>query len=263
MRVELLKILFLSVLQGITEFLPVSSSGHLVLAAHFLGVEQPGVLLEVVLHAGTLASILIYFRRDLRQLARRWLAMDRDAWRFAGLIAAASVPAVVAYKLVGKRIEAQFGNPLLASAMLCVTGLFLISVHYAPLGRAKVGWGKALLIGISQAFAMLPGISRSGSTISTARFCRVGATDAAYFSFMMAIPVLAGGALIEMLRIVRGDYSGQVNLVHLGVGAAVAAVAGVLAIGILMRMLVKRRFWLFGIYCLLAGVTSGIAILLR
>ncbi len=259
---DLLKILFLSVLQGVTEFLPVSSSGHLVLAGHFVNVDEPGVLLEVVLHTGTLISILVYFHKDLWSLVRRGLAFEADAWKFAGLLVLASLPAIAVYMGIGDLIEEQFAQPLVASAMLCVTGLLLIAVHYVPEGRADIGWWRSLLIGVAQAFAMLPGISRAGSTISVAKFSGVGSKDAAHFSFMMAIPILAGGALLQLLKVFNGDYAGQVNFAHLGAGFAMSALSGVLAIGILMRLLVKKRFWLFGIYCLLAGLISAAVILL-
>lgn len=140
---NLLKILFLAVLQGVTEFLPVSSSGHLVLAGHFVDVDKPGVLLKVILHAGTLISIIVYFHMSLWSLVRRALAFEADAWKFAGLIILSSLPANAAYIAIGDLVEEQFAQPLVASTMLCVTGLLLIAVHFVPDRQAIVGWWRA------------------------------------------------------------------------------------------------------------------------
>ena len=163
----------LGFVQGATEFLPVSSSGHLVMAQALMAVNVPGVVFEVAVHVATLLSIIVVYRDRLLELARGAYAGDRDAYRYIGLVAVATVPAGVIGVTAKDFIEGLFDNPYAPAVALLVTGTFLWSSKSA-LPRAtqsQPGWGAALLIGVAQAFALVPGISRSGATV-VAALCR-------------------------------------------------------------------------------------------
>jgi undecaprenyl-diphosphatase len=257
----LLKVIALAVLQGITEFLPVSSSGHLVLGESLLGVESPGATLEVVLHAGTLAAILVFYRRRLLALALGAVRRDPVVWRDIGTLALSAVPAVVLYLAAGDVLETAFDRVEFVGPALCVTGLMLLSVRGRPVrGQGEVRWTDAFLIGVAQAVAMLPGISRSGSTISAARLRGVAPTAAAEFSFLMCIPLLAGATLLTAVDAFQGAQPVGIPAPHLIVGAVVAGVVGYAALAGLVRLLGRGKFWIFGVYCLVVG---GVATLVH
>lgn len=250
------KILVLAVLQGLTEFLPVSSSAHLVLGKHFLKLDSPGPWLEIALHGGTLLAVLAFYRARILELVRQVFAGEKAAWTYAMCLVAGSVPAAAVYAMFGDRINRVFDNPFMTSVMLCMTGLFLLSLKLAPQGRAELGWGKGLGIGIAQAVALLPGISRSGSTITTARFLGLPAEKAVEFSLLLSLPAVGGAVLMEMVHCLRqgAGADGSVPGVMVAVGVTVSACVGYLAIAWLVRLLSTGKLWLFGFYCLAAGL---------
>jgi undecaprenyl-diphosphatase len=219
----------LAALQGLTEFLPVSSSGHLVLARSLLGAGTGGITFEVVVHVGTLIAVLAVYARDLAALVGGLLLADR--------------------------IEAAFDNPLLASVMLLATGAILYSTRSIPSRTTEIGLGpgRALLIGASQAVAILPGISRSGSTIAAGLHCGLGRRQAARFSFLLAIPAIAGAALLE---VPKADFA--VEWPPLLTGLAVSAIVGYAALRLLLRFLDSGRIHLFAWYCWAAGAAGVI-----
>lgn len=255
---ELLKVVALAVLQGVTEFLPVSSSGHLVLGEALLGVSSPGATLEVVLHTGTLMSILVFYRRQLVKLVVGTLRRDAAVLRTVGRLALSALPAVGLFLAAGDALEASFDRVEFVGPALCATGLMLLSVRHRPTRSdgGSVRWGDALVIGVAQAIAMLPGISRSGSTISVARLRGVAPEAAAEFSFLMCIPLLAGATLLEGLKAVGGADRSGLSAWHAATGAVVAGCVGYVALTVLVRMLGRGRFWVFGVYCLAVGATA-------
>ncbi len=254
---ELLKITILAIIQGLTEFLPISSSGHLALAEHILKFNPPGVALEVILHAGTLLTILIYYRKRIAEMVSKILAGDINTIIYALMIVLASIPAIIFYALTnqGARIEAFSEQPRMVAIFLCITGIIMLSSLLAKKDTTKkINALQAILIGIAQAFALFPGISRSGSTIVTARHLKIPPSKAAEFSFFMAIPALAGAVILKMPEIINTDLS--CSPLFLLVGMIVSCLTGLAAIGILMRFLNKGKFWYFGVYCLIIGISA-------
>lgn len=255
----------LGLVQGLTEFLPVSSSGHLVIAQQILHVREPGVFLEVTLHVGTLLSVLIVYRRKLLSLLVGLFKADRDALRYIGLLALASVPAAIVGFTLQDTIEAAFKAPAITGVMLLVTGGILWSTRSVekerPSSRGTPGWALALAIGVAQSFAILPGISRSGSTIATGLWGGLPGATAAEFSFLMSVPAIAGAALLQ-----AKDMSADVAVIgtgHLIVGFITSLVAGIVAIKALVWLLRKQEFHRFAYYLwpvgllFLAWITLG------
>lgn len=243
----------LGVVQGATEFLPVSSSGHLVMAEAILHVDVAGVVFEVAVHVATLLSILIVYRTRVATLARGVLRGEREALSYAGLLALATLPAGVVGVLWGDAIERLFDAPAVTGVALLVTGTLLWSSRSAleRASDARPGWRGALLIGVAQALAITPGISRSGSTVVAALWLGVEAREAAAFSFLMAVPAIAGAAVLQVPELAAGGS--PLPWAVLGAGGAVAAVTGVLAIRTFVALLGRRAFHLFAPYCWLAG----------
>lgn len=290
--------IILGTVQGLTEFFPVSSSGHLVLTEALLGLRLPGVAFDVALHVATLLSVLVVYRERLLALARA--GGQRETWIFVARLALATIPAVIVGLLLKDWFEARFDDPIFAATMLLVTGSVVWSSRWA-LGAARApaldfipivialavsllagtaipfvavlgiegaimvaarlsaarspesepGWGTALAMGIAQAAAILPGISRSGSTVVTGLWRRLDAVAAAEFSFLMSIPAILGAAILSLPELTaEGTTVGTSRLVA---GGVAAALAGVLAIRFFVGMLRRRSFHYFAVYCWIAA----------
>jgi len=242
----------LGLVQGATEFLPVSSSGHLVIGETLLGIRESGVLFEVAVHVATLASILVVYRTRVGDLFMGAVRRDPASLRYVGLLVVATLPAAFVGLLWEDQVEALFESPVAVGVALLVTGTFLWSSRSA-LDGAKgpiPGWGAALLIGLAQASALVPGISRSGATVVMALWLGIEAREAAAFSFLMAIPAIAGAAVLQIPDLAG---AGGPTWNELLVGGIVAALTGVLAIRTFVAMLARRSFYLFAPYCWLAG----------
>jgi len=243
----------LAVLQGIAEFLPISSSGHLVVAQHLLGVDEPGLRLDIALHFGTLISVFAFYRKAIWRIVRE---LD---WRYALKIVASALPAVLAYFCFKDFIDGLFENARMVGALLMFTGAVLIGTRYMPRGTAGVGFGRAVLMGFGQALALLPGVSRSGMTIACARAGRVDPDKSAEFSFLMAAPLIIGGTMLEVVKSASaadGATEASASWWALAAGAAIAAVVGYFALAVLIRAVRGKWFWLFGPYCLAAGLAT-------
>ena len=201
----MVEVTILAVLQGVAEFLPISSSGHLVIAQNLLGVNEPGMRLDVFLHLGTLAAIFAYYWRTVAALA-----VGRD-WRYALKIAASALPAVAVYFPFHGFIDGMFENVKMVGALEMFTGAVLIGTRYLPRGQREVTLARAVFMGLGQALALLPGVSRSGMTLCAARGGRVEAAKAAEFSFLMSAPLIAGAALLELLKAARSAVPDDVR----------------------------------------------------
>ena len=264
---EFLKLQFLAIIQGLTEFLPVSSSGHLALFKILFGLEEPGnagPLLEVLLHAGTLISVLFFYRQRIWELLRGLIQRDRTAWRYALTILLSCIPAGLLYVFAGDQLEKAFSNPKVICALLMLTGLILFSLRWQPkqLSSGKApNFLQALLIGCAQAFAMLPGVSRSGSTYTAGTWLGVGSSEAFDFSFLMSLPVIGGAVLLKLRHFKELSSDGQ----GFGMFAAliISAVVGYFALKFLARMRIAGKFWWFGIYCLAIGALGQVILLLK
>ena len=244
---------FLGVLQGATEFFPVSSSGHLVVGQTLLGLEISGVQFEVAVHMATLISVLLVYRGRLMDLLYGTLRRDGDAWRYVGLLALATLPAGIVGIFFRDAIERLFESPFVPATAFLVTGVILWSTR-RTLGREewkKPGWGVALLIGFAQAFALVPGISRSGTTVAMALWLGVAAEEAAAFSFLMAIPAIGGAALLQIPELASEGLT--LSGTALAAGFTVAAITGVLAIKAFVVLLSRKTFHRFAIYCWTIG----------
>jgi undecaprenyl-diphosphatase len=250
---SLLEALLLGLLQGLTEFLPVSSSGHLVMGQTVLGLHLPGNGFEVALHLATLLSILIVYRTRLTELAVGAVRGDKAAWRYGMLLVVATVPAAAVGLGFGNAIEPLFDIPHVSGVALLITGAILWTSRQA-LDRSpdrKPRLAHALLIGIAQTFALVPGISRSGVTVVTGLWLGLEAEEAATFSFLMALPAILGAFVLKSGSLANG--ANGVGTGSLLVGSLAAAVMGILAIQAFVSMLRKRSFHRFAPYCWLVG----------
>ncbi len=253
----IVRYLLLGITQGLTEFLPVSSSAHLVIAEKLLGIDPPGVLLEAILHLGTLLAVVYVFRQDLWQIASR-SATEAGARerKELGLLALGTVPIAVLGILLEKQVETAFSSLLTVGICLQITGLFLLVAHWASkrATREDVGFMDAILIGISQAAALLPGISRSGATISCGIIRRIRGERAARFSFLLSVPAITGASAMQLVGAVRTPGVYAEHWVGLIVGALAAAIVGAIAIKTLLAVISRGRLGLFAIYCILLGL---------
>jgi undecaprenyl-diphosphatase len=257
--------ILLGLLQGVTEFLPISSSGHLVLAQQLIpGFVQPGILFDVLLHLGTLVAVVVYFWSDLRGLATCMWRRDATAGGnrlLLRLLVIGSVPTAVIGLTFKDWFEQLFHAPALVAAMLLVTGtLLFVAGRHRPGSRREgaLTVTDALVTGVVQGLAIIPGISRSGSTIAALLLRGVSGETAARFSFLLSLPAVGGAALISLKDLERLP-PGELPLYLAGAGAAL--VAGMLAIHLLLGVLRRRRLGWFAIYCWLAGAL-GLAIFL-
>ncbi len=227
-----------------TEFLPVSSSGHLVIAQHLLPfVNQPGVLFEVILHAATVLSIVFYFRRRLVGLIAKYWVM----------LMVGTIPAAVTGFTLRNSIDLIFGNIKLVGIALLFTALinFLVDAKTSKWLSKQKGAVLALLIGVFQAIAIIPGISRSASTILSGTKFGFKKKEAAEFSFLLSIPAIAGANILELVRIDSLDGL-DTNLYV--VGFISAFISGYIAISLVYKLLEERKFKLFGYYCMTLGI---------
>jgi len=248
---DYLDAIFLGLIQGLTEFLPISSSGHLVIAEYVLKAKMPGVMFELLVHLGTLFSVVIYFRRRLGELIVSLFrpAMTAERREIIYLVLAV-LPAVLVAVLFQETIENAFHSPRLTSLMLLVTGLFLLATGLVRKTDRPLGPFRAIIIGVGQALAILPGISRSGATISAGIFAGVNPTRAAEFSFLLSIPTIAGAIVFKFGDILSVDTG---LLGPYLVGLIAAFFSGLLAVYILLAIVRRGKFAWFGIYCLIIG----------
>lgn len=254
---ELVKAILLGVLQGATEFLPVSSSGHLVLAETFFHIQEAGLTFDVALHMGTLVAILIYFKRDLMDLAGSLFRLGsreqtvRLNQRLALLLIVATIPAAVIGKLYGDQIEQNLRQPLVVAGTLAGVALILLWAEKISTRKRCIhdlGMMDAIVIGVAQACALVPGVSRSGITMTVGLFRHMDRTAAARFSFLMSAPIIGGAGLLNLVKIMKqgGLLPGQGAFFLAGFLAS--AISGYLFIAFLMRYIQTRSFAIFAYY---------------
>lgn len=249
----------LGVLQGLAEFLPISSSAHLALAPWVFGWQDPGLAFDVALHVGTLGAVLWYFRRDWLSLGRSGFEILRrrsvttaEEWRVVFLIIA-TIPGAIAGLLLEDAAETTLRAPALIAIMLMVMGVILwaadkFSRADRPLGDMR--WRDALLVGVAQSFALVPGVSRSGATMTAARLFRFDRRSAAVFSFLLSTPITAAAAVVKVPdAIAAGGFSAP-----LIAGVLAAALSAWLAIAVLLKYLALHTFGIFALYRLALGV---------
>ncbi len=259
---NVLQALVLGVIQGLTEFIPVSSSGHLILGHYFLGTTQSGLAFDVVLNIGTLLALVVYFRTDIIQLVRDLFA-GGDQARLPLAIIVACIPAVILGVLLQSYAEDTFRSPILVTVNMAIFGVVMIVVDkfYADKkteGIESIGFKKALKIGMFQALALVPGVSRSGSTITGGVLLGLDRTSAARFSFLMSLPITFGA----VVKVLASDGLGVFTANPLAVFVAILAafVSGILAIRFLLNFLTKKGLAIFGWYRL--GLAAVMVIIL-
>ncbi len=249
----MLDAIFWGLIQGLTEFLPVSSSGHLVLIPALLDREGPDLATTAMLHLGTLAAVVVYYRSDLAAMVK----FDRPARRLITLLVIGTIPAALLGFIFKDKVAELIEDPGTVAIMLIVTGLVLLATELLRLGDKKItdiSPLDSLLTGLAQALALIPGISRSGMTISAGLVRGVGKQEAARFAFLLGIPVIAGAGLLEMAEFLQ---SGESISGEVWAGVAVAAVSGYAAIAFLIRLLGRIGLAPFGIYCIAFGTLSS------
>ena len=245
--------IWLGIVQGLTEFLPVSSSGHLVIVQEIAGGRmQSGLLLEVVLHVATLAAIVIFYRLRILELTRSALRLRVAAYRYIGKHVVATLPAVAVGLTMKDIVQALFQLPAVSGACLLVTGLILWSTRKTiPLAnRDEPTWIDAFIIGCAQAFAILPGISRSGTTVAAALALGIKAEKAAEFSFLMGIIAISGAAVLILPEI---ELMNEAVAATIGLGAAAALGSGIVAIWLFVKLLQRQTFHVFSFYTWTVG----------
>ena len=248
---NILEIIILGIIQGITEFLPISSSGHLVIAQNILGIKSPGNTLEVLFHFGTLMSVVYVFFEDLKQILLTMNEKNNQSFIFYIIIA--TLPAVFSGLLLKDYFLKIFDNVHLVGFALCSTGFILILSKRFKNNQKAITFSSSIAVGIAQAIAIIPGISRSGSTISMCMYLGIPPKEAARFSFLLSIPVILGASILGFLEV---ESNNTFNCLTLTVAITTSFVTGVLSLKILLKILESGRFYFFGFYCLIAGVST-------
>jgi len=256
--VTVFQALLLGIIQGLSEFLPISSSAHLTLTPWILGWDDPGLAFDVALHLGTAVAVAGFFWREWMTLGGAFLSaakrrrVETESERRMTWIVVATIPGAVGGLLLQKYADTVFRAPALIATMLIVMGAVLWLVDRgAPQERVlpAMGWRDALLIGLSQVLALIPGVSRSGSTMTAGRGLRFDRESAAVFSFLMSLPIIAGAVLHEGPHALRENVSNM----PLIIGVLASAISGWLAIGVLLRYLSRHSYGVFALYRLVVG----------
>ena len=262
---DIIEAIILGVIQGLTEFLPVSSSGHLELTKAILGdtsVPEESLTFTVVLHFATALSTLVIFRKEVAEIFKGLFQVKwNDEFKFSLKIILSMIPAVFVGLLFEEELESFFGGKiLLVGVMLLVTALLLLLADKAKNTKKEVTFSNSIIIGVSQAVAMLPGISRSGATISTSVLLGIDRTRAARFSFLMVVPLIFGKIGKDLLG---GDLSfHSAEIIPISAGFIAAFFAGLLACKWMIALVKKSKLSYFSLYCAIVGfIAIGYALL--
>lgn len=267
----MLNALVFGLVQGLSEFLPISSSGHLALAMHLLDWQEPPMLMELVVHLGTLAAVLAFYGRDLlaaiagglrllasvfRGTARRTWAEDQGA-RLAVWVALATVPTGVVALLVKDRAEHAMASPATVGVLMVVTGVLLLASRWVPQRDRPLDAPRALLVGLVQGLAVFPGVSRSGTTIVAGLAFGLSRAEAARFSFLASIPAILGASALELdPSAIAASGSGASYLL----AGLVAAVSGYAALGVLVGLVGRGALWMFAFYMVPLGTVVALSL---
>lgn len=240
----MLSVILLGIIQGLTEFLPVSSSGHLVIIQSFFpGFNQPGIVMEVVLHLGTMFAVLLFFRKKILKFKTNYIS----------LIAVGTIPAVVIGLLFNHILTSSFENIKLVGFALIMTAILNFLIDKNTENKKKLDFENTFVIGIFQALAMVPGISRSGATIFAGTKLGISKKDAAEFSFLLSIPAIIGANILQIFSSTNGV---NLNPIVYILGFVSALFTGYFAIRVVMNLLKTGKFGYFGVYCLVLGVLT-------
>jgi undecaprenyl-diphosphatase len=252
--VTLIEIFILAVIQGLTEWLPVSSSGHLVITQKILGLNLP-LIFDVMLHVGTLIVVLTVFRKDIADIIKAVVKRDfeNEKGKLALFIVVGSVPIAIIGFIFHDVIESLFSNLLAVGIALIITGSVLFFSE-KRLGNRKMGFLDSLLIGLAQGITIIPGVSRSGITIATGLLRKIDKVTAFRYSFLLSVPAIIGAAVMES----RDMILRNMDMVPLFLGATISMIVGYVSLKLLQKLVMNEKFHLFAYYCW----TVGIAIIL-
>jgi undecaprenyl-diphosphatase len=255
----IIEILILAIIQGLTEWLPVSSSGHLAVAQTALGLNPP-LIFDVTLHIGTLIVILAVFRKDIQNIIKALAKRDfqTEEGKLAIFIVVGSIPTAIIGLVFRDFLESLFSNLLAVGAALVITGCILFFSEKRT-GNKKLGTLDSLLIGITQGIAIIPGISRSGITISTGLLRKINKTTAFRYSFLLSIPAVIGATILESKDIIAGN----IDTAPLILGATISMIVGYATLKLLQKIIINKKFHLFAYYCWTAGLLLIFAITLQ
>ena len=248
-------IILFGILQGLTEFLPVSSSAHLSLFQYFSGDIEQNLTLNIAVHVGTLCTVLVYYRRDLFGIFRGSIRKDPISINMLAMIVVANLPTAVLGLLLKKKLDQALTDPLVAACCLLITGALLFVSEKMRVNRAAargfgIGFKQALIIGGVQGLAVLPGISRSGATIVTGLFLGMNPGNASRFSFLVSLPAILGAALIELI-----SHEAKVDFNQLWLGMLVSFVTGLFAISWMVHFTQRIRFKVFAFYVVFISIS--------
>ena len=247
---SIIEAIILGIIQGLTEFLPVSSSGHLVLMGKIFGVEGDFVLFSVLMHVATLLAVLIYFHKDI------WLLVKKPFGKDAIKLYIATVPTVLIVLLFKGFIENSFGGAILPFCFMFTAILLIVSQvlsKKAGKGITKTG---AFCMGVAQGIAVLPGISRSGATICTGLIMGYDRQESAKFSFLMSVPIILASLLYELLGIFQGNAVQSVGVLQLILGFIMAFIVGLLSIKLMMKIVKNMKLYWFAVYLIIISIIS-------
>lgn len=255
---EIIKSLILGVVQGLTEFLPVSSSGHLEISKYLLGDEslaEESLAMTVALHVATALSTIVVFRNEIRELFTEFsFNADSGSMPYFLKILITMIPAGIIGFFFEDTMAVLFdGKLLLVGFMLLITALLLFVADTIKKNNRKVSYKDSIIIGIAQALALLPGISRSGSTICTALILNIKREEAARFSFLIVLPLILGKGFLDSMQMLRGDYVLQESITALSIGFVAAFITGIFACKWMISLVKNAKLKYFGIYCLIVG----------
>ncbi len=245
--------IFLAFLQGVTEFLPISSSGHLAVFQKLFNLGTP-VIFDIFVHLGTLLAIVFFFRQKLGKILKGLFIKEKDSWKIFWFLVVGSLPALLVGLFLQKHIELIFNSLRLIAFSFLLTGVLLISTKFLKVKRKKklfsLKWLDALFVGLFQALAILPGVSRSGSTIAGGLMRNFKQETAFQYSFFLAIPAILGALALQIPDLKNQSF---LFLSQSFLGMLVAFGVGFFALKILKKVLLNSQFWLFGFYCFLVG----------
>lgn len=250
--------LILGLLQGLTEFLPVSSSGHLEIGSAIFGLQEENLTFSIIVHGATFLSVIVVFRNDILNLIAGLFKFEwNDETKFILLLIISALPVGIVGVFFKSQIESLFeGNILLVGSMLLITSMLLLLTSFAPNKKKEITIKSAIIIGIAQTIAILPGISRSGATISTALYLGIDREKATRFSFLMVLIPIFGASFLEILELTSATEPPAIATSSLVIGAVAAFGSGLLACSWMLKIVKKGKLAYFSAYTALAGATA-------